>query len=57
MKKLTLDLDELNVDSFTTLERTRVKGTVLAFTEGWSDASVCPTTTPTDCKVCRPFPR
>jgi len=57
MKKLALDLNELKVDSFATAPRAGEKGTVIAFTEGWSDASVCPTTTPTDCRACRPYPR
>ena len=57
MKKLTLDLDELKVDSFATAQGDSESGTVEAFSEGWSDASVCPTTTPTDCRPCRPYPR
>lgn len=56
MKKLTLNLDELRVDSFATAQGPGENGTVEAFSEGWSDMSVCPTTTPTDCKRC-PIPR
>jgi len=45
MNKLTLDLEELKVDSFEILERETERGTVEAFS-AWSDDSVCPTTNP-----------
>jgi hypothetical protein len=45
MKKLTLDADELMVDSFEVVDRDREGGTVEAFW-AWSDDSVCPTTAP-----------
>ncbi len=45
MNKLTLDLDELRVDSFETTELGDEKGTVQGFS-GWSDDSVCPTVGP-----------
>ncbi|HET7460910.1 MAG TPA: hypothetical protein VFJ82_06670 [Longimicrobium sp.] len=57
MKKLTLDLEGLTVDSFATVQPADENGTVEAFSEGWSDTSVCPTTTPSDCRACRPYPR
>lgn len=52
MKKLTLNLDALTVASFETAQRVREKATVQGRREGWSDISVCPTTTPSDCKPC-----
>ena len=52
MKKLTLDLDDLKVDSYATAQPAAENGTVDAYIEGWSDMSVCPTTTPSDCKAC-----
>jgi hypothetical protein len=45
MRKLTLDLDELMVDSFEIVEENAEGGTVEAFW-AWSDDSVCPTTNP-----------
>jgi hypothetical protein len=53
MKKLTLNLDALTVASFETAQRVQENGTVQGhFREGWSDMSVCPTTTPSDCRPC-----
>lgn len=53
MKKLTLNLDALTVATFETVQRIRADKAVQARTwEGWSDASVCPTTTPSDCRPC-----
>ncbi|HEU0299846.1 MAG TPA: hypothetical protein VFR37_10335 [Longimicrobium sp.] len=53
MKKLTLNLEELNVASFETTQRVREKGTGDArFYEGWSDMSVCPTTEFSKCRPC-----
>ena len=51
MKKLTLDVDELMVDSFEVVERDPEGGTVEAYDESWSDNSVCPTTAPSR-RVC-----
>ena len=50
MKKLTLDVDVLTVDSFEVVERDAEGGTVDAFW-AWSDDSVCPTTAPSR-RVC-----
>lgn len=55
MKKLMLSLGELQIDSFATAPRPGENGTVDAFSEGWSDRSICPTTTPTDCRACPPI--
>jgi hypothetical protein len=53
MKKLTLNPDALTVASFETAQRVGENGTVQGRTwEGWSDTSVCPTTTPSDCRAC-----
>lgn len=52
MKKLTLNLDALTVATFETAERIREKETARELYEGWSDMSVCPTTTPSDCRAC-----
>ena len=46
MKKLTLDLDELNVDSFEIAGREPESGTVEGYFWAWSENSVCPTTDP-----------
>lgn len=45
MKKLTLDVDVLTVDSFEVADRDAEAGTVDAY-RAWSDDSVCPTTAP-----------
>lgn len=46
MKKLTLNLDELRVESFDTERLDGDAGTVRAHdSEGWSDGSICPTVT------------
>ena len=50
MKKLTLDLEKLEVVSFPTAERVEEAGTVKA--HGWSDDSICPTTTPSENRSC-----
>lgn len=50
MKKLTLDLEKLEVVSFSTAERVTEEGTVKA--HGWSDDSICPTTTPSENRSC-----
>lgn len=55
MRKLTLNLEDLTVDSFDTAQSARERGTAKEWwwrTEGWSDASVCPTTVTTECKPC-----
>lgn len=53
MKRMTLNLDELKVNSFETTQHVRENGTAQGYRwEGWSDMSVCPTTTPSDCKAC-----
>lgn len=52
MEKLTLDLDELKVDSFTTAQRVRKNGTAEGHPWAWSDDSVCPTTAPSDRRPC-----
>ena len=44
MKKLTLDLEELTVDSFEIAPSEQEKGTVRG-NWAWSDESVCPTVT------------
>ena len=44
MKKLTLNLDELAVESFQTNDAAKEKGTVQGHW-GWSDDSICPTVT------------
>ena len=51
MNKLTLNVDELQVDSFEIPSSVREKGTVKGHW-GWSDDSICPTTAPSDCKKC-----
>ncbi len=45
MRKLTLNLDELAVDSFDTSVSDRETGTVKGHDYGWSDDSICPTVT------------
>ena len=52
MKKLTLNLDELQVDSFEITQRGRENGTVRAHLWAWSDESVCPTTAPSERRPC-----
>ncbi|HEX6750486.1 MAG TPA: hypothetical protein VF092_24570 [Longimicrobium sp.] len=47
MNKLSLDVEELRVDSFETNERA---GDDRGF--AWSDDSVCPTTAPSDRRPC-----
>jgi hypothetical protein len=49
MKKLTLNLEQLEVDSFETAQRTRENGTAQ---RAWSDDSVCPTTAPSERRPC-----
>ena len=49
MKKVALDLDELEVDSFEVTERVQESGTMKA---AWSDDSVCPTTGPSERRFC-----
>ncbi|HET7460911.1 MAG TPA: hypothetical protein VFJ82_06675 [Longimicrobium sp.] len=51
MNKLTLDVDELRVDSFEIPRHVREKGTVEAHW-AWSDNSICPTTAPSDARPC-----
>ena len=46
MKKLTLDLDSLTVDSFEVVDRDTERGTVAGYFSAWSDDSVCPTVNP-----------
>lgn len=50
MKKLTLDLDELEVRSFEVADRAKENGTAREW--GWSDDSICPTTTPSENRSC-----
>ena len=45
MNKLTLDLDELRIESFDTTQQEEENGTERGFF-AWSDESVCPTTAP-----------
>jgi hypothetical protein len=45
MKKLTLDVDDLRVESFEPQVSDRRKGTVQGHEVGWSDDSICPTVT------------
>ncbi len=52
MNRLTLNLDELKVNSFETTQHIRENRTEKHWYEGWSDASVCPTTEPSRCRVC-----
>ena len=52
MKKLTLNLDELQVDSFEITQRIQRDGTVRAHLWAWSDESVCPTTAPSERRPC-----
>lgn len=52
MNKLTLDLDELKVDSFAIIKRVRENETAKAPGFAWSDDSVCPTTNPSDRRPC-----
>lgn len=47
MKKLTLDLDALRVDSFPTDVPDERRGTMQGHLWAWSDDSVCPGTTTT----------
>jgi hypothetical protein len=49
MKQLTLNLEQLQVDSFETAPRARDNGTAQ---HAWSDDSVCPTTAPSERRVC-----
>ena len=49
MKKLTLDVDALYVDSFETAQPVRENGTAQ---RAWSDESVCPTTAPSERRPC-----
>ncbi len=51
MNRLTMDVEELKVDSFEIAPRARSSGTAEAFT-AWSDESVCPTTAPSDRRPC-----
>ncbi|HEU0298587.1 MAG TPA: hypothetical protein VFR37_04015 [Longimicrobium sp.] len=46
MKKLTLDLDALEVVSFDTSRPAKDNGTVRGYEWAWSDDSVCPTVSP-----------
>jgi hypothetical protein len=50
MKKLRLDVDDLEVASFPITDREQEDGTVKA--HGWSDDSICPTTTPSENRSC-----
>ena len=50
MIKLTLDLDELRVDSFDTAAAEDESRTARDF--GWSDDSVCPTVGPSERRIC-----
>jgi len=51
MNKLTMDVDELKVDSFEIPARADTSGTGEA-RWAWSDESVCPTTAPSDRRPC-----
>jgi hypothetical protein len=48
MNRLTLNLDELRVDSFQVNDPERKDGA----THAWSDDSVCPTTAPSERRPC-----
>lgn len=58
LKKSSLSLSKETLFRMTPQDLSRgVRGgtltvTALAPTEGWSDGSVCPTTTPTNCRPC-----
>ncbi|HEX6371599.1 MAG TPA: hypothetical protein VF006_21950 [Longimicrobium sp.] len=49
MKKLTLNPEALEVESFQTAERGGENGTAR---DAWSDESVCPTTAPSERRPC-----
>lgn len=49
MKKLTLNVEELNVSSFETTRPVEEDETAR---HAWSDDSVCPTTSPSERRVC-----
>lgn len=49
MNRLTLNLDELRVDSFQVNDR---DGKDAAAPHAWSDDSVCPTTAPSERRPC-----
>lgn len=51
MNKLTLNVDELQVDSFEITERAKETGTAQP-RHAWSDESVCPTTAPSERRFC-----
>jgi hypothetical protein len=47
MKKLTLNLDALRIESFHTGPKDERTGAVQGYLSAWSEGSVCPTTTTT----------
>ena len=49
MKKLTLDVEALDVESFETARHVRENGTAQ---RAWSDDSICPTTAPSERRPC-----
>ena len=49
MKKLTLDVEELEVSSFETADHIAENGTAQ---HAWSDESICPTTAPSERRYC-----
>jgi hypothetical protein len=50
MNKLKLDVSNLEVASFPMTERPEENGTAKHW--GWSDDSICPTTTPSENRSC-----
>ncbi len=50
MHTLTLDLDELHVDSFDTAAAADESRTARDW--AWSDESICPTTAPSERRIC-----
>ena len=55
MRKLTLDVEDLEVESFETNEDEGRRGTVQGFDDSWSDHSVCPGVTERGQKGCQPY--
>lgn len=50
MKRLPLNPDDLQVASFEITDRVEENGTARGW--GWSDDSICPTTTPSENRSC-----
>lgn len=52
MNRMTLNLEQLRVDSFETEPRVQETGPAPGPRRAWSDDSVCPTTNPSDRRFC-----